>query len=161
MTQLADWPCPLAEEIDPCQCGQRGDSPAKLEFICEDVVDVEEIQRVFSMEFPFNNLEFITILVNDYELWMNHSAVVIPQNIFGDKTAKDIWISIKVAEVNPQAFDNMAETLTSLSISGAGHVDGQNTLKFCPLYILQDFPNLQWKYDLIFPQMYSFINKMI
>ena len=143
-SKLTEWPCPPAEEIFPCQCGQRGDSPAKLELLCDGVVEVEEIERVFSVEFPFNNLEFITLIVDDYDLWMNHDAVVIPKNIFKDKTAKEVWMSIKIAEVHPSAFDSMSNTLTSLSISGAGFVDGVNPIEYFPIYILEHFPNLKW-----------------
>jgi len=141
-TWLSDWPCPLAEEISPCTCGQT--SPGKLQVICKDVVDIEEINRIFSVEFPFNNLEEITLIVNDNDLWINHSDVTIPQNVFQDKTASRIWISMKVVEVHPKAFENMGETLTELSISGAGMVDGEIPLDYFPIYMLNDFPNLKW-----------------
>ena len=142
--KLTDWPCPPAEEISPCQCGQRGNSSSKLELFCDGVVDIEEIERVFSVEFPFNNLYSIALIVNDYDLWMSHDAVVIPQNIFKDKTAKDVWISIKIAEVHPSAFERMSNTLTSLSISGAVYVDGVSPIEYFPIYILEHFPNLKW-----------------
>ena len=51
---------------------------------------------------------------------------------------------MKVVDVHPKAFENMRETLTDLSISGAPMVDGEIPLQYFPIYMLKDFPNLQW-----------------
>ena len=140
---LESWPCPPAEEVAPCSCGQAGGNPSKLEMLCDGVVDLQEIERVFAVQFPFNNLHSIALSVNDYNIWENSTAVTLPPNVFKDKTAKRIWISIKVSEVDPLAFENTSDMLEDLSISGPGWVDGKNPLDDFPLYILESFPNLK------------------
>ena len=139
--QQADWPCPLAEEISPCTCGHDG---ARLSIICDNVVDIEEIERIFSVEFPFNNLWEIALIVNDVDVWMNSEAADVPKNVFKDKTAKHIWIDLKVEQVDPLAFENTAHELEDLSISGPGWADAKNPIEVFPFYILDDFPNLRW-----------------
>ena len=137
----ADWPCPLAQEISPCTCGHSG---AKLSILCDNVVTIDEIERIFSVEFPFNNLWRITLMVNDYDIWTSSEAVNIPKNVFMDKTSKIIDIGIKVTEVDPLAFENTAAELKDLDISaGNGHVLAINPIEVFPFYILEDFPNLR------------------
>ena len=143
--RLNDWPCPLAEEIAPCTCSSLSSAATiSLNIDCDGLVDIQEIERVFSAEFPFNNLNSISLIVNDKNVWDNTVGVIVPQNVFKDKTAKVIWISIKIKEVHPLAFENTAEKLEDLSFSGPGWVDGYNPLNTFPLHMLEHFPNLKW-----------------
>ena len=45
-----DWPCPLAEDIAPCVCSYRD---SRIEMVCDNVVMLKDIQRIFSQHFPF------------------------------------------------------------------------------------------------------------
>ena len=45
-----DWPCPLAEDIFPCTCSNDING---LAILCDNVVELSEIQRIFSKHFPF------------------------------------------------------------------------------------------------------------
>ena len=56
LTKPKDWPCPLAEEITPCTCDEYY-GPRKITIYCNNVIDIKEIERVFSVDFPFKNLE--------------------------------------------------------------------------------------------------------
>ena len=48
-----NWPCPLAEDIAPCTCLYRD---SRIEIVCENVVELSEIERIFSKPFPFPNM---------------------------------------------------------------------------------------------------------
>ena len=102
-----DWPCPLAEEIAPCTCDEYY-GPGKISIYCNNVIDINEIERVFNVEFPFNNLFGIILMVQDPNLWEQSEPIVLPPDVFKDKTAKLIDISLKLKEVHPDAFKNIA-----------------------------------------------------
>ena len=140
-TKMEDWPCPLASEIYPCECYIQ--EVSKITIHCDGVLKLDEITRIFSVQFPINDLEQIVFISNDYALWDSSQAISIPKNIFQDKTAKHIWIYFKVKEIHPEAFLNTAEVLEELAISGLGLDRRLNPLGKFPLYILEDFPNLK------------------
>ena len=48
-----DWPCPLAEDILPCTCSNDING---LGILCDNVVELLEIQRIFSQHFPIPNM---------------------------------------------------------------------------------------------------------
>ena len=141
-TKMEEWPCPLTSDIEPCQCYVSDDF--KIRIVCDGVVKLDEITRIFSVHFPFNTLEGIFFTVTDVETWESSQPIRIPKNIFQDKTAKNIWIGFKVEEVDPEAFANSAGVLEELAITGQGLGDLFNPLKSFPLYILEDFPNLKY-----------------
>ena len=141
--QTRDWPCPLAEEIAPCTCSEYY-GPGKISIFCDNVVDIDEIERIFSIEFPFNNLHSIVISAQDQDVWEQSNPVMLPPNVFKDKTAKLIWIDIKLKEVHPDAFNNTAHLIESLEIGGPGFVDANNPIEDFPLHILLTFPNLRY-----------------
>ena len=146
-TKSKDWPCPLAEKIAPCICYYES---GNISMSCNNVVDINEIERVFSTEFPFNNLRSIDLRVQDLDVWKQSEAVVLPPNVFKDKTAKDIWIDLKLKEVHPGAFNNTAHLIESLRICGPDF-NGRaiNPIEDFPLHILLTFPNLKilWFHD--------------
>ena len=142
-TKSKDWPCPLAEEIAPCTCSEYY-GPGKISIFCDNVVDIDEIERIFSIEFPFNNLHSIVISAQDQDVWEQSNPVMLPPNVFKDKTAKDIWIDIKLKEVHPDAFNNTAHLIESFEIGGPGFVDANNPIEDFPLHILLTFPNLRY-----------------
>jgi len=137
-----EWPCPSAEIIAPCECFLNGDS-SNIEIVCKDITDISEIRRVFSNDFPIPNLSSILILVEDHDLWRNSSSVSIPKNIFYDKTAKEIWIGLKIKHVHDQAFENTAVHLERLLFSGPGLAGETLPLKEFPMYVLEQLPNLR------------------
>ena len=141
--QTRDWPCPLAEEIAPCTCSEYY-GPGKISIFCDNVVDIDEIERIFSIEFPFNNLHSIVISAQDQDVWEQSNPVMLPPNVFKDKTAKLIWIDIKLKEVHPDAFNNTAHLIESFEIGGPGFVDANNPIDDFPLHILLTFPNLKY-----------------
>ena len=60
-----NWPCPLAEDIAPCTCLYRD---SRIEIVCENVVELSEIERIFSTHFPFpkmGNLSRICFIVKN------------------------------------------------------------------------------------------------
>ena len=59
--KMEDWPCPLSSEIEPCQCYVSDDF--KIRIVCDGVVKLDEITRIFSVHFPFNTLEGIFFTV--------------------------------------------------------------------------------------------------
>ena len=48
-----NWPCPLAEDIAPCTCSYEN---SKISLVCQDIVELTEIEKVFSQHFPFENM---------------------------------------------------------------------------------------------------------
>ena len=108
------------------------------------MVDINEIERVFSTEFPFNNLHEIILSAQDPDVWEQSNPVLLPPNVFKDKTAKDIWIDIKLKEVHPDAFNNTAHLIEMLEIGGPGFADAINTIEDFPLHILLTFTNLKY-----------------
>ena len=50
-------------------------------------------------------------------------------DVFNGKSAKDIWIDIKLDFVDPQAFLSSHSRLEFLEIGGPGMVDARNTLQ--------------------------------
>ena len=140
-TKMEDFPCPLASEIYPCECYVQ--EVSKITIHCDGVFKLDEITRIFSVNFPINDLEQIIFISNDYALWDSSRPISIPKNIFQDKTAKHIWIYFKVEEIHPEAFLNTAGFVEELAISGLGLDRRLNPLDKFPLYILEDFPNLK------------------
>ena len=53
LTLSTDWPCPLAEDIAPCRCTHE---EFRIRLFCEDVVELADIQRIFSQPFPFPDM---------------------------------------------------------------------------------------------------------
>ena len=45
-----NWPCPLAEDIAPCTCSYKD---SRISMLCQNVVELSEIERIFSQHFPF------------------------------------------------------------------------------------------------------------
>ena len=48
-----NWPCPLAEDIAPCTYSYRD---SRIDIECQNVVELSEIERIFSKPFPFPNM---------------------------------------------------------------------------------------------------------
>ena len=46
--KLRDWPCPLAEDIAPCTCDEYY-GPGKIQILCDNVVQIEEIERALNI----------------------------------------------------------------------------------------------------------------
>ena len=105
---MKDWPCPIAEEIAPCNCHFDG----VLRFDCFNV-SLEEVEKVFSVDFPFNNFEMI--------VWENENYQYIgelPMNVFQEKSFKEIWLKIDITSIHPKAFESSKSTLGVLWLHG-------------------------------------------
>ena len=153
-----DWPCPLEEDIFPCTCTskftQRSTNSidycftlGDLNLYCDNVVELHEIQRIFSQNFPFPNLsnqmakakfvwynqnlllDSIVLSAQDQYVWESSIPISLPVDVFNGKSAKDIWIDIKLDFVDPQAFLSSHSRLEFLEIGGPGMVDARNTLQ--------------------------------
>ena len=142
------WPCPLAEEIKPCTCNSWFYGQGEIGIFCEDVTDINEIERVFSVEFPFNDLHGIELTIKNKDVWEQSEPVVLPANIFKDKTTKRITIAMKVKEIDPDTFNNTAHTIERLNIDGLWDWNGAgliyaNPIQNFSLNMLQSFPNFE------------------
>ena len=137
--QHKDWLCPRAEDIAPCKCWHFDG----IEIECKDVVNIEEIKRIFSVRFPDNNLKSINLGVRDTNVWWHSDPVKIPRNIFGDKIAKEIVLRIKLSEIHPEAFDFTAEAVELLSITNGPDFTSKNPIEDIPLSLLSKFTNLK------------------
>ena len=78
--------------------------PSKLYFECATTVDV--IERVFSVEFPFNKFEWISWYSEDFA-----AVEKIPKNVFRDKSFKEIYLDIPIASIHPEAFESSKSRL--------------------------------------------------
>ena len=85
-TKTEDFPCPLASEIYPCECYVQ--EVSKITIHCDGVLKLDEITRIFSVEFPIKDLEQIVFISNDYALWDSSQPISIPKNIFQDKNCQ-------------------------------------------------------------------------
>ena len=101
--------------------------------------DINEIDRIFSMEFPLNNIDYIGLY--NQEIWEESTPVKIPPNLFREKTARRLYLCIKISEIDPQIFINMASELEVIIVCGFGP-ENRNPIEEFPLYILDDLPNL-------------------
>ena len=144
--------CPPAEAIAPCYCytdyrnQETGQWVSKLQIECDGLTDVGDIETVFSVDFPVINLDSIVLMANYPTIFENSSPVNIPKNIFQDKTAKEITISIKIDKVHPKAFENTAAQLETLTITGKVGPDSEatrNPITVFPLNMLEDLPSLK------------------
>ena len=72
---MEDWPCPLSSEIKPCHCYVGDDF--KIGILCDGVVELDEITRIFSAQFPFNTLEAVVFIVYDTETWASSQPIKI------------------------------------------------------------------------------------
>jgi len=92
------------------------------------------------------NLDSIVLMANYPTIFENSSPVNIPKNIFQDKTAKEITISIKIDKVHPKAFENTAAQLETLTITGKVGPDSEatrNPITVFPINMLEDLPSLK------------------
>ena len=115
---------------------------------CQDIVEVTEIERVFSQHFPFPNMgstyrdkienkliytniysDSVTLMLQDPEIWDNAKPMSLPVDIFNGKSFRNIWISLKVDHVDADAFLSSHETVEELYLSGPGWVDGVMPLR--------------------------------
>ena len=88
VTKMKDWPCPIAEEITPCTCSLHNDDPSLLFLSCENA-SLVDIERVFSIDFPFNTFYIMR--------WHNQDSQVIeelPMDVFQDKSFELIYLEI-------------------------------------------------------------------
>ena len=97
-------------------------------------VSLEDVERVFSVDFPFNNFEAI--------FWENENYRYIgelPMNIFQDKSFVEIWLRIDVTSIHPKAFESSKNTLIVLWLMG--WPDRPIPITKFPIGMLRDFPN--------------------
>ena len=129
LKKMKDWPCPIAEYIAPCTCS----FDSVLWFYCFDV-SLEDVKRVFSVDFPFNNFEAI--------FWVNENYQYIgelPMNIFQEKSFKEIYLRIDITSIHPKAFESSKDTLIVLWMQG--WPDRPIPITKFPIGMLRDFPN--------------------
>ena len=74
-------------------------------------------------------LDSIALIVNNPDVWDSSNPIPIPRDIFNGKSFRDIWISVKVADVDPDAFLSSHSRVEGLSINGGSRVDAINTIE--------------------------------
>ena len=124
-----NYPCPEATDIDPCIC--TVDTEGFLYMDCSSVLSNEELNNVFTNEFPVNKFEEFRLTNNDY-------FTQLQVNCFGNVTFSRIWISnTNIDFVSSFALASSAERLNYIHIFGGFLTDQQ-----FPFIYLDTYTNL-------------------
>ena len=93
-----EWPCPLAEDIFPCTCSNDING---LKILCDNVVELSEIQRIFSQHFPFPNMgkfKYLHILYFTSTIIILYTQIVLfllsTTILFGILQSQSIFLKI-------------------------------------------------------------------
>ena len=106
-------------------------------FHCEGV-SVEDIERIFSVDFPFNNL-FSISWENGYYRHIGE----LPLNVFQEKSFQVIRLRIDITSIHPKAFESSKNTLRVLELHGWPDRYQPIPITKFPIGMLRDFPNLE------------------
>lgn len=126
-----DLPCPVAEDILPCVCTVLPDFQMNMD--CSDVLDEDELARVFNTDFPV--LDFNCLI-----MYKNIGIKVLRAGDLGQTTYKEIHITLSHLEtVEPNALSGSYQT--------AGELDFySNNITLFPFDELNSFTNLSYFY---------------
>ena len=114
-TSLKAFPCPLAEDISPCVCSFEND---KLSLDCTEVSSEEELEDVFSQDFPVT--EFHTFSMDHSEIrYLNMSTNNLSFELFAFYPGP-----FQFEVISDTFLNGSAETMTDFGILSSPIKDG-------------------------------------
>ncbi|KAG0729029.1 Oplophorus-luciferin 2-monooxygenase non-catalytic subunit [Chionoecetes opilio] len=108
------WPCPIQTQIAPCKCSE--DTEYNLHLDCSLANSDEELLRIFSSTFPFNDFYELKIIHDHNDV--TNVIDEITANTFADLTFERIIITgTRLEDINDEAFADSHATLKYLELS--------------------------------------------
>ena len=127
--ELKEWPCPNAEDIEPCIC-TTDDTTYEIFIDCSSVASDDELQRVFSANIPLEHIYSFTILDNANIRVLNSTS-------FGPAYFSTVSITgTSLIEVQDGTFAKSHEYLEILDLSN-------NALQIFPFELNSEYTVLR------------------
>lgn len=108
---VESWPCPDNDLIAPCICSS--DSVYNLDMDCSNIMDEDQLDSIFDIIFPFDDLKEFTIDNVD----LQNAIINLTINVFDDKSFQSVKIKGTTLErIEDNVFINSHSTLTALRL---------------------------------------------